>query len=198
MAMILHLQARDSLIRLWKSMNSANHDLAFEMIKGLNLQNEDLLWLWDTYQSWESKPYRKTTLTNFPNMSQDDILKGRILSIILESNIGESIIRQYFFNHQSLRLPYNTLEHIPSCLTILSPEVQQWVWQDGELLEIGENIIHFQGLRHIDFRRQPIQYIHPNVALLPHLEEIYLVSTSFLPPELSERHDIEIYTVAPY
>lgn len=195
--MIMNKTVQDNLLRLWKSNDIKNHDLAFQMLSGLELDIEDGVWLWEIYHDLTLKNTRRTTLVNFPNISKRDIIKGRILEILLQIDIINEKILASFIQNKILRLPYCTSEIIPSIIYKLT-DIEHIIWQDGELKEIDEHIISLQGLKRIDFRRQPIEYIHPNVAELPLLEEVYLISTSFLPPELSERHDVDIYTDAPY
>lgn len=194
---MLSVAAKENLLRLWRSKELKNHDLAFQMLEGLSLEEEDLLWLWKTYEELESPEPRYVTLRNLSSLSKEDILRGRLLSILLENEIVANKLVNTFYKEDKLRIPYNTLTTFPSCLYAYS-NVQELTWQDGELKEINEDILQFQQLRRLDLRRQPIEFIHPAIAELPFLEEIYLISTSFLPEELSERHDIEIYTDAPY
>jgi hypothetical protein len=194
---MLSIKAKENLLRLWKSNDIKNHDLAFQMMAGLFLEEEDLLWLWETYEVLHSSESKYVTLRNLSQLSKEDILRGRILSILLENEIIANRVVSSFYKKDNIRIPYATLTTFPTCLYTYS-NVQELTWQDGELKEINEDIIQFQQLRRLDLRRQPIEFIHPVIADLPLLEEIHLISTSFLPEELSERQEVEIYTDAPY
>ncbi|MGK0391302.1 MAG: hypothetical protein ACI94Y_004064 [Maribacter sp.] len=194
---MLNTKVKENLLRLWESKDIRNHDLAFQMMVGLSLDEEDLLWLWEVYEILHSLESKYVTLRNLSQLSKEDILRGRILSILLEHEIVANRVVSTFYKKDNLRIPYNTLITFPVCLYTYS-NIQELTWQDGELKEINENITQFQQLRRLDLRRQPIEFIHPAIADLPLLEEIHLISTSFLPEELSERQDVEIYTDAPY
>lgn len=196
--MMLQADIRNNLQRLWESHTPDHQELAYEMLKGLDLDIEDYEWLWELYLNWSSIQSRRTTLVNFPNITENDIKKGRMLAYLLISPIGKQIVQEHFIKNEILRLPYCTIEYIPQCILDSSHLINQLIWQDGELLTLEASIDTIRRIRRLDFRRQPITSIHPNIALLPHLEEIYLISTSFIPPELSERMDIDIYTDAPY
>lgn len=194
---MLNTSVKNNLLRLWKSKDIKNHDLAFQMIAGLALEEEDLWWFWETYNALHSPEPKYVTLRTLSQLSKEDILRGKILSILLENEIISDRIVSTFYKKDNLRIPYSTLTTFPRCLYNYS-NIKEFTWQDGELKEIDENIIQFQQVRRLDLRRQPIEFIHPAIADLPLLEEVYLISTSFLPEELSERQDIEIYTDAPY
>lgn len=196
--MNLNDKAKDNISRLWKSKEIRNHDLAFKMLDGFQLHTTDVIWLWEKYHSFQKKNTRRTTLINFPNISDEEILKGKILDKILSSEHLIIPEMNHFISSNQIRLPYCTIEYIPKSLHHFKNDIQSIIWQDGEVKILDENIILFQGLKRLDLRRQPIEFIHPNIAELPALEEVYLISTSFIPEELSERHDIEIYTDAPY
>ena len=196
----MHLTAiaKENLTRLWLSDQSQNHDLAFQMLVGFTLDKEDAWWLWNTYQSFQSQTKERITLLNLAQLSKTDIRNGKILAILLENGLVANIVLHSFFKKNVVRIPYTTLQYIPSTLYTFANTLEELIWQDGEIKEIDENIIQFQQLRRLDLRRQPIEMIHPILADLPLLEEVHLVSTSFLPQELSERNDVDIYTDAPY
>lgn len=198
MAIGLNIKTKENLIRLWQSHDPRNHELAFQMLGGIDLEDDDFGWLWDFYQNFPTQNTRRTTLLNFPNISEKDVIKGRILDILLMSSPITQNIFSTFKKNNSIRIPYTTSTTIPPSLFSQTFDIEEFIWQDGEIQSIPTEIIQFQSLKRLDMRRQPIEFIHHHIAELPLLEEIYLISTSFLPPELIDRADIEIYTDAPY
>jgi len=191
-------KVKENFLRLWQTDDLKNHDLAFSMLDGFHLSANEMEWLWTVYNKIQSNSSRRTTLVNFPNVSKADVLKGRILEILFSSKKCPIGILAAFRYSQGFRMPYCTIKHIPDILLSIGKDMETLTWQDGELERIDKNIIALEGLRSLDLRRQPITYIDAAIAQLPRLEEIHLVSTSFIPQELSERHDVEIYTDAPY
>lgn len=197
--MAVNNKVKENLWRLWASAEVANHDLAIHLFLGLKPTLVDYEWLWQEVLPFVNQQKKeRTRLANFPNISTSDILQGKLLAILLEQEQIVPAVAAHYTQHNRLRLPYTSLEYIPKTFVQIASTIQEFIWQDGELTRIDEHIIHFKNLRRIDFRRQPISFIHPYLATLPMLEEIHLVSTSFLPDEMLDRSDIEIFTDAPY
>lgn len=198
MAIILTSKAKENLLRLWKSTDQQHHNLAFQMLDGFDLHSEDYQWLWDCYYSVNTNKPHHATLINLSQINPREFLQGRILAVLLENeDIAHSIFKT-FFKHSILRMPYVARTSFPSSLYTFPHVIEELIWQDGEIKEIDENIIQLKQLQRLDLRRQPIEIIHPAITDLPFLEEIHLISTSFLPDEFMDRKDIEIYTDAPY
>lgn len=190
--------AKENLLRLWKSRDIQHHDLAFQMLAGFSLENDDLHWLWKCYHSLQPEQMQHATLRNLSQLNPNEIVQGRILSILLGKEDFAHRILSTFFRHNILRIPYSSLNVLPLHLYTFPHIIKELIWQDGEITAIDEHISQFKHLQRLDLRRQPIEFIHPNIALMPALSEIHLISTSFLPDELMDRKDIEIYTDAPY
>ncbi len=197
--MKLSEEIRTNLIRLWESKDSKNRALAFQLMGGYPMDDEDGTWLYRFYQSLGNEEKAYSTLKHHHFLSDLEILKGRILEILLDSgNDVVDLILQEHRNNGCLRLPYTTHQEIPSCIIERGTELRQLIWQDGELEHLGREILALEHLEMLDLRRQPITYIHPEISDLQTLKEIFLVSASFIPPELSERGDVEFFIDAPY
>lgn len=194
---MLKEEHRQNLLRLLSSPEAKGPQLALRMLSGMRLTPNDLHWLWEAYQQ-HSQPKERITLQSYPAISQKERIWGGVLAILLQQEPALNGVWSHFRSHNGLRIPYNTLEQWPASLSAYAPDVEELVWKDGEITQIPAEIRAFRKLRHLDLRRQPIVDIHPHIALLPCLEELHLVSTSFLPDELLERHDVEIHTDAPY
>ncbi len=198
--MILNQEAKENLLRLWKSKNLNHHTLAFKILKGLNLTTVDESWIWSVYLNLNRTHKSYSTLKHHEHISDAEIVNGKILAQLLSSKNLVTIhtILSYFTEKNTIRLPYNTLTFIPHFILEFSKDIQFFIWQDGELEYLDEKIILLKNVKLLDFRRQPITQIHPSIATLQHLKEVYLISTSFIPIELSERNDVDFYTDAPY
>lgn len=189
---------KENLWRLWSSADVANHEVAIRLFQGIQPTLEEYKWLWhDIFPKISSLKQERTNLANFPNISIWDALQGKLLTLLLQQEEISVSVLNHYTQHDRLRLPYTTLEHIPNTFQPMA-YIQEIIWQDGELTRIDENIACFKNVKRIDFRRQPITFIHPNLATLPQLEELYLISTSFLPDEILDRRELEIFTDAPY
>ncbi len=198
--MIISSKVRENLIHLWSSPEKNSQELAFQLLDGIRLSKDDLNWLFGVYQKRYTQNSGYSTLKHHQHISEKEILNGRIFSFILKQE--PSLIPDYFwsfyYSDKTLRLPYALTHTIPTYIFEQFSDIQQLIWQDGELESLDESLLLLKHLEVLDVRRQPISQIHPSIALLSQLKEIYLVSASFIPPELAERDDIEFFIDAPY
>lgn len=199
--MTLNHHNKKSLLQLWQTDNIKNYELAFKILEGFYLEEKDYEWLIEMYQNFQKNiPQQSFTLRHFPQISTREILNGYFLQKIFQSNIStiEQYIFEIFHHNNTFKLPYIPIQKIPLFIYEKGKDIQQLIFQDGILDEIGAEILLMENLRRLDLRRQPITHIHPNIIKNKNLKEIYLVSASFIPEEIHERQDIEIYTDAPY
>ncbi len=185
--------------RLLMSEDKASQTLALEILSGAELGDPEIKELIPLWMTLIMEPGKVRSQWHQPQLTDNERLAGKILGLILKQNHSKEALRllESFVSHDRLRLPYCALEAIPEILFSLE-NIKEIIWQEGELLRLDERLLHFKGLERLDLRRQPIEFISPALAELKNLKELHLISTSFLPQELSEKQDLEVYTDAPY
>ena len=191
--------------QLLESKEAINLELALTLLSSFALDEEGANWLWQYYQQLiESKKINKTTwsfeqLYTTGTLDNQPTKASYILTILLEQAPYpiQSKIIQSFIHNKTLTLPRNELETLPAIIFTF-PTIEYLTFPSGNLKNITADIEKLQTLKIIDVRHQPLTFIHPNIGLLPKLEELWVRNAAFISDDVREIPQLDIYVEGAY
>jgi hypothetical protein len=179
-----------NLLNLLKTNELKNWDLAFQLLLGGGMTDDDFLWNWAKIMGKINKSpqgFYFCLKFNFLTMLQNR--KNADLDNLAIDELPENLFK--LTNLRKINLNQNKLKTLPDLFAQL-PKLKSLSLDSNLLEDLPDSLFELPELNYLDMSHNPIEKMSPNIQKLKNLKSLWLIDTL-----IPEEHFAEIQSWLP-
>jgi hypothetical protein len=173
-----------NLLNLLRTSEASNWELAFQLLQGGGMPDDDFLLTWAKIMLKIRKSQRGFYLCLKYNYLA--LLKDRRRADLSELNLSE--IPENLFKLEGLRkidLSHNQIKHLPDQFKAL-PNLKSLNFDHNLLDALPTSLYHIENLEYLDLSYNPIEVLSPQIQNLKKLKSLWMIDTLISQEHLAE------------